>query len=84
MLVLSTHLADMSGIEVLQRVREFSQMPVMLCNDCNEDERVQFFDLGCDDLLVKPFGIQELLARVRALLRRHVHRLNVLQNSLFS
>ncbi len=73
MLVLSTHLADMRGVELLQRVREFSQMPVMmLCNDCNEDERVQFFDLGCDDLLVKPFGIQELLARVRALLRRQV------------
>jgi DNA-binding response OmpR family regulator/signal transduction histidine kinase len=73
MLVLSTHLADMSGIELLQRVREFSQTPVMmLCNDCDEDERVQFFDLGCDDLLIKPFGIKEMLARVRALLRRQV------------
>ncbi|HEX3643116.1 MAG TPA: winged helix-turn-helix domain-containing protein [Ktedonobacteraceae bacterium] len=71
MLVLSTHLADMSGIELLQRVREFSHTPViMLCQDCDEDERVQFFDLGCDDLLVKPFGIKEMLARVRALLRR--------------
>jgi|GEM_PF-9494 len=73
MLVLSTHLADLSGIELLQRVREFSHTPVMmLCNDCDEDERVQFFDLGCDDLLVKPFSIKEMLARVRALLRRQV------------
>jgi DNA-binding response OmpR family regulator/signal transduction histidine kinase len=72
-LVLSTHLADMSGVELLQRVREFSHTPVMvLCDDCDEDERVQFFDLGCDDLLVKPFGIKEMLARVRALLRRQV------------
>ncbi len=72
-LILSTHLADMSGIELLQRVREFSHTPVvMLCDDCDEDERVQFFDLGCDDLLVKPFGIKEMLARVRALLRRRV------------
>jgi len=71
MLVISTHLADMSGIELLQRVREFSQTPIMmLCDDCHEDERVQFFDLGCDDLLVKPFGIKEMLSRVRALLRR--------------
>jgi len=73
MLILSTHLADMSAIELLQRVREFSHAPVMvLCDDCDEDERVQFFDLGCDDLLVKPFGIKETLARVRALLRRRV------------
>jgi DNA-binding response OmpR family regulator/signal transduction histidine kinase len=72
-LILSTSLVDMSGIELLQRVREFSYTPVMvLCNDCDEDERVQFFDLGCDDLLVKPFGIKEMLARVRALLRRQV------------
>jgi DNA-binding response OmpR family regulator len=72
-LVISTHLADMSGIELLQRVREFSHTPVvMLCDDCHEDERVQFFDLGCDDLLVKPFGIKEMLSRVRALLRRQV------------
>lgn len=72
-LILSTQLADMSGIELLQRVREFSHTPVMvLCNDCDEDERVQLFDLGCDDLLVKPFGIKEMLARVRALLRRQV------------
>ena len=73
MLVISTHLADMSGIELLQRVREFSHTPVMmLSDDCHEDERVQFFDLGCDDLMVKPFGIKEMLSRVRALLRRQV------------
>jgi len=71
-ILLSTRLADMSGIELLQRLREFSQIPViMLCDDCDEDERVQLFDLGSDDLVVKPFGMKELLARVRALLRRH-------------
>lgn len=70
-ILLSTQLADMSGIELLQRLREFSQIPViMLCNECDEDERVQMLDLGCDDLVVKPFGMKELLARVRALLRR--------------
>lgn len=69
--LLSTRLADMSGVELLQRLREYSQMPViMLCDDCDEDERVHLFDLGGDDLVVKPFGIKELLARVRALLRR--------------
>jgi DNA-binding response OmpR family regulator/signal transduction histidine kinase len=70
-ILLSTRLADMSGIELLQRLREFSQRPViMLCDNCDEDERVQLFDFGSDDLVMKPFGMKELLARVRALLRR--------------
>ena len=71
-ILLSTRLSDMSGIELLQRLREFSQRPViMLCENCDEDERVQLFDLGSDDLVMKPFSMKELLARVRALLRRH-------------
>ncbi len=71
LILLATHLADMSGVELLQRLREFSQVPViMLCDDCDEDERVHLFDMGSDDLVLKPFGMKELLARVRALLRR--------------
>ncbi len=71
-ILLSTRLTDMSGIELLQRLREFSQIPViMLCEDCEEDERVHLFDMGGDDLVIKPFSMKELLARVRALLRRN-------------
>jgi DNA-binding response OmpR family regulator/signal transduction histidine kinase len=71
-IILATQFADMSGVELLQRLREFSQIPVlMICEDCHEDERVQLFDLGGDDLVMKPFSMKELLARVRALLRRH-------------
>ena len=70
-ILLSTRLADMSGVELLQRLREFSQRPViMLCDECDEDERVQLLDFGSDDLVIKPFGMKELLAHVRALLRR--------------
>lgn len=70
-ILLATHLADMSGIELLQRLREFSQTPViMLCHSCDEDERARLLDLGADDLLTKPFGMKELLARLRAILRR--------------
>ncbi len=70
-ILLSTRLSDMSGVELLQRLREFSQRPVIMLSDtCDEDERVQLFDLGGDDLVIKPFGMKELLARVRALLRR--------------
>jgi len=69
--LLAAHLADMSGLELLQRLREFSQVPViMLCDACDEDERVQLFDLGVDDLVAKPFSMKELLARVRTLIRR--------------
>ncbi|MBV9691274.1 MAG: winged helix-turn-helix domain-containing protein [Ktedonobacteraceae bacterium] len=69
--LLATRLADMSGMELLQRLREFSQAPViMLAEYCDEDERVQLFDLGSDDVVVKPFGMKELLARIRAILRR--------------
>jgi DNA-binding response OmpR family regulator/signal transduction histidine kinase len=72
-LLLSTGLSDMSGIDLLQRLREFSQAPVMLlCDECDEDERVQYLDLGADDLVTKPFHVKELLARVRVLLRRQV------------
>ncbi len=79
--LLSTRLADMRGLDLLQRLREFSNIPVlMLCDDCEEDERVQLFDAGSDDLVTRPFGMKELLARVRALLRRQApateHTLN--------
>jgi DNA-binding response OmpR family regulator len=72
-IILAERLADMCGIELLQRLRDFSNVPViMLCADCAEDERVQLLDLGSDDLVIKPFGMKELLARVRAVLRRQV------------
>jgi DNA-binding response OmpR family regulator len=70
-IILAARLADMSGTELLQRLRDFSRTPViMLCDNCDEDERVQLFDLGSDDLVMKPFGMKELMARIRALLRR--------------
>ena len=72
-ILLATRLSDISGAEVLQRLREFSAIPVMiLCDECNEDEHVRLLDLGADDLILKPFSIKELLARVRVLLRRSI------------
>jgi DNA-binding response OmpR family regulator/signal transduction histidine kinase len=72
-ILLATRLSDISGAEVLQRLREFSAIPVMmLCDECDEDEHVRLLDLGADDLVVKPFSLKELLARVRVLLRRPV------------
>ncbi len=73
LILLAGKLTDMSGTDLLQRLREFSHAPVMmLCNDDSEDERVHLLDMGADDLLSKPFGTRELLARLRALLRRQI------------
>jgi DNA-binding response OmpR family regulator len=72
-ILLATRLSDISGAEVLQRLREFSAIPVMiLCDERDEDEHVRLLDLGADDLILKPFSINELLARVRVLLRRSI------------
>jgi DNA-binding response OmpR family regulator/signal transduction histidine kinase len=70
-ILLATSLSDISGAEVLQRLREFSTIPVMmLCDSADEDEHVRLLDLGADDLALKPFSMKELLARIRVLLRR--------------
>lgn len=72
LVLLATHLADMQGLDLLQRLREFSRVPVMmLCNDDDdEDTRVHLLDLGADDLVNKPLNMKELLARLRVLQRR--------------
>jgi len=64
----------MTGDEVCKRIRATAQTPIlMLTGEKGEDERVKLLDLGADDYLEKPFGRKELLARVRALLRRAPH-----------
>ncbi|HET8846311.1 MAG TPA: ATP-binding protein, partial [Ktedonobacteraceae bacterium] len=75
LILLATHLVDIQGIELLQRLREFSRVPViMLCAEDDEDKRVNLLDLGADDLVNKPFGIKELLARLRVHLRRQARQ----------
>jgi DNA-binding response OmpR family regulator len=60
------------GLEVLRRVRQTSALPVlMLTARAEETDRVIGLEVGADDYLTKPFGSRELIARVRALLRRH-------------
>jgi DNA-binding response OmpR family regulator len=61
----------MDGYTTCQRIRQFSQVPIiMLTAKGSENDKVQGLDSGADDFLVKPFSINELLARVRAVLRR--------------
>ena len=72
LLVVDVGLPQLSGLEVLRRVRsEKSALPVLVVTARDAvDDRVRGLDSGADDYLVKPFAVAELLARVRALLRR--------------
>lgn len=62
---------DLDGFEVTRRIREFSSVPIiMLTAKARESDLLRGFDVGADDYLTKPFSAKELLARVRALLKR--------------
>src|SRR5262245_17346333 len=70
--VLDWMLPGIDGLEVLRRLRQTSALPVlMLTARAEEVDRVIGLEVGADDYLTKPFGARELVARVRALLRRH-------------
>ncbi len=71
LVVLDVGLPEMSGLEVLRRIREAGDTPVLvLTARSSETDKVLGLELGADDYLTKPFGTSELVARVRALLRR--------------
>jgi len=66
-------LPDRDGIEVIKGIRAWSAMPIVVLSARTiEAQRLLAFDSGADDYVVKPFSTPELLARVRAVLRRHV------------
>lgn len=71
LILLDVLLPRMDGFAVCQRIRQFSNVPIiMLTAKGEEQDRVRGLDVGADDYLVKPFSVMELLARVRAVLRR--------------
>jgi DNA-binding response OmpR family regulator len=71
LVVLDVSMPDLDGWQTLERIRDLSQVPVvMLTARGDELERVRGLQAGADDYVVKPFGRQELVARVQALLRR--------------
>jgi len=75
LIILDLMLPGIDGIEVCKRVREESEVPIlMLTARDTVDDRVLGLDSGADDYVVKPFDIDELLARVRAQLRRAEHK----------
>ena len=69
--VLDLGLPDMDGGEVVRRTREHSMVPIIVASARpDESDRILALELGADDYLVKPFGIRELIARIRAIQRR--------------
>jgi len=71
LLILDIMMPGIDGFEVCRRLREWSQIPIiMLSARGDEGDKVKCLELGADDYITKPFGASELVARVRAVLRR--------------
>jgi DNA-binding response OmpR family regulator len=83
LMVLDVMLPQMNGFEVLEELsKRGSKIPVVVLSAKGvETDRVMGLNLGADDYVVKPFGLQELLARIRAVLRRKVRDENVVKFS---
>jgi len=70
LIILDLTLPDMDGIAVAEAIREWSRVPIIVLSvRDNEKDKVAALDKGADDYLTKPFGIEELLARIRVALR---------------
>lgn len=81
LILLDILLPRLDGFSVCQRIRQFSSVPIiMLTARGEEHDRVRGLDVGADDYLVKPFSVMELLARVRAVLRRAQTRTGKYEN----
>ncbi len=69
--LLDLGLPDIDGVEVIKRIRSWSNMPIIVISARNEDtDKIEALDAGADDYLTKPFSVEELLARLRVISRR--------------
>jgi two-component system KDP operon response regulator KdpE len=72
LVILDLGLPDMNGLEFIRELRGWSRLPILILSARSaEQDKIAALDAGADDYLAKPFGVGELLARVRALLRRY-------------
>jgi two-component system, OmpR family, KDP operon response regulator KdpE len=73
LIILDLSLPDMDGVEVIKTIREWSAMPIIILSArSTEQHKIDALDAGADDYLTKPFGLGELLARLRVALRHSV------------
>ena len=80
LIILDWMLPGLDGLEVLRRIRQGSAVPILMLTARSEEmDRVVGLEVGADDYLTKPFSMRELVARVRALLRRLAHVQQVLE-----
>jgi two-component system KDP operon response regulator KdpE len=74
LIILDLGLPDMDGVEVTRHLREWSTVPVIILSVREQEvEKIAALDAGADDYLTKPFGVGELLARIRTILRRQTN-----------
>lgn len=70
-MILDLGLPDMDGVDIIKKVRAWSNMPIIVVSARSEDsDKIDALDAGADDYLTKPFSVEELLARLRVSLRR--------------
>lgn len=83
LLILDLGLPDMTGVEVCRRIRDVADTPILILSARGaEKDKVAALDQGADDYMTKPFGPEEMMARVRAALRRSLGRDAVLRGQL--
>lgn len=71
LIITDLNMPEMNGIELCREIRQLSQIPIIILSVKGEEKtKVEALDAGADDYITKPFGIDELLARIRATLRR--------------
>ncbi len=79
--LLDLGLPDIDGVEVIKKIRSWSEMPIIVISARSEDnDKIEALDAGADDYLTKPFSVEELLARIRVTTRR----LSVLHSAMYS
>lgn len=82
LIVLDVMLPKMDGLQVCQHVREFSQIPIIMVTAKGEDlDKIMGLEYGADDYITKPFNILELKARIKAILRRSIRKVDAKDES---
>ena len=77
LILLDLGLPDRDGLEVIQKVREWGKIPILVLSARGQEkDKIAALDLGADDYVAKPFAVGELLARIRAALRRSISRVD--------
>lgn len=85
LIVLDLGLPDIDGKDVIRKLREWTNMPILVLSvRTDEKEKVAALDAGANDYVTKPFGIAELLARLRALTRIHKMEMGQINESVFA